>query len=202
MALCTKQNVKDYLKMEGAGDDDLIEKIFIPAAQGFIESYCRRSFEDILQIIAQEVIEYLHGGTDRFFLKNYPISPTPALKLYEDSDREFGETTKVDPEDYFVDYESGIIFVDYFLEKGWGAIKVVYTTLANEGTEEDAQLTGDAAVARQACIEIVARKLRTGTKGDIGVVSRGLPGGTSVTFSEADLLPETKIALDSISRPL
>jgi hypothetical protein len=194
MGLCIKDDVKLFLKKTDTESDELID-LLIPAAQGFIESYCRRDFE--AEEAPVDEIEYHDGGVNRVFLKQFPIK-TDSVKLYEDSDRVFGESTLVPSTDYFVDYDGGIIFVDYELELGWGAIKVIYkpepVTLQNP--------TGEVAVARQACIEIVARKLKTGISGDVGVVGRTLAGGSTVTFSQADLLPETKIALDSIARPL
>jgi hypothetical protein len=195
MTLCTRDDVKLFLKKTDTESDELIDAL-IPAAQGFIEGYCRRDFE--AEAVPADEIEYHDGGVNRIFLKQFPVNLTPTVKLYEDSDRVFGESTRVPDMDFYVDYDSGIIFVDYELELGWGAVKVIYKPKAISTD----QPTGEVAVAKQACIEIVARKLKTGTSGDIGVASRTLAGGSTVTFSQVDILPETKIALDSIARPL
>ncbi len=195
MALCTKDDVKSYLKKTDPDSDDQIDRL-IPAAQGFIEGYCRRSFE--AQAVPTDIIEYHNGKTNRIFLAQFPASPTPEIKVYEDGTRDFGAGTLVDGKDYYIDFDSGIIFFDYELTPGWGSVKVVYRVPATPAGTVD----GEVAVAKQACIEIVARKLKIGISGDIGVMSRTIATGSTVTFSQADLLPETKIALDSIARPL
>ena len=183
MALCTTQNVKDYINDTGTGRDTIIAAL-IPAAQSFIEEYCRRVFEKA------QVTEYHHGGADRLFLKRFPIADTPAPVVYEDQDRVYSVDDIVDSEDYFIDNDNGIIFFDWSLQSGRGAIKIIYTG----GYDTIPQ------AVRQACVELVAKKVKTGGSGDIGVISRGMPGGTTVTFNVNELLPETKEALDLFVR--
>jgi len=185
MALCSVQNVKDFLKLEDTSRDTQIVAL-IPVAQSFIVDYCRRDFEKA------SVTEYYHGGVDRILIKRYPIASTPAPIVWQDWNRVYGTDTLIDVDDYFIDYDNGIFFFDYSLGKSYGSVKITYTG-------------GYAAAAipeyvKQACIELVARKVRIGAAGDTGVISKGMPGGTNVTFSMEDLLPETKSALDLFKR--
>jgi hypothetical protein len=187
MALCTVQNVKDFLKITDTDKDTLITSL-IPAAQSLIEEYCNRLFEQGAET------EYSNGGVDRICLKRYPLivaEGTP-LKVYEDGSRDYGEDTLVDSDDYHVDIDNGIILFDYLLEKSYGAVKVIYT---------GGYATVPSAVS-QACVELVARKLKIGMSGDIGLISKGTPGGINISFSQADLIPEVKIVLDSFRSEL
>jgi hypothetical protein len=122
MALCTKEDVKVFLKISDSDKDTLIT-ILIPAAQGLIEEYCNRIFEK------GGVTEYSNGGVDRICLKRYPVTITELtpLEVYEDGNREFEDDSLVDSTDYYVDTDKGIIYFDYLLEKTYGAIKITYT---------------------------------------------------------------------------
>lgn len=182
MSLCTRQNVKDFLQLANTdtSKDDLID-LLIPAAQGFVEEYCKRIFEK------QEYTEFYNGGVDRVFVKNPPIWATPAPVVYEDWEREFSEEDKVDSTDMSVDYDVGILYFDYELAKAYNSIKVVYT----------GGFPQIPAAVRQACVELVARKVRTSNTGDIGVSSKSTPAGAlNVNFDMSEILLETKKALD------
>lgn len=189
MALCVKDDVKTFLKIPVIDiDKDALIIVLIPAAQSIIEEYCNRVFDK------GTVTEYHHGGQDRLFLKRYPLivaSQTP-LTVYEDGNRVFGGDSLVDDADYYVDVGNGILCFDYELTKVYGGIKVCYT-----GGYE----TIPGAI-KQVCIEIVARKLKTGSTGDVGVASKGTPGGINVTFNLEDLLPEDKFVLNTFRREL
>jgi len=192
MALCEVGDVKVFLRISDEDKDDLIETL-IPPAQAFIETFCGQNFTGI-----SEVIEYFHGGTDRFILKQYPIIMDneyyDPLSVYLDTNREFGDETLVDSSDYFLDTDCGIIYFDYELGKTYGSLKVVYAAGYGENVE------AIPVALKQVCIEMVARKLKIGTTGDVGLISKGTPGGISIVFSQADLLPEHKLILESFKR--
>ena len=152
----------------------------ILASQSFIEGYCNRIFEQAAYV------EYYNGGVNRIFVDNPPIASSPALVVYEDYSRDFEADDLVDSDDYAIDYDDGIISFDYNLEKGFGSIKVSYT--GGFSTVPYA--------VKQACIELVARKLKLGDTGDVGIVNKGSPGGMSISFSTDEILPETKKMLD------
>jgi uncharacterized phiE125 gp8 family phage protein len=192
MALCEVEDVKVFLRISDEDKDDLIETL-IPPAQVFIETFCGQNFAGI-----NEVIEYFHGGTDRFVLKQYPIIMDneyyDPLSVYLDTNRQFGDETLVDSSDYFLDTDCGIIYFDYELGKTYGSLKVVYAAGYGENVE------AIPVALKQVCIEMVARKLKIGTTGDVGLISKGTPGGVSIVFSQADLLPEHKLILESFKR--
>ena len=182
MAYCTKADVKAYLdiKETEVEKDALIDSLII-SSQAFIDEYCNRVFDE------DEVTEYHDGGSSRIFLNRFPIASTPAIQIWDSWDRAYDSVDLIDSDDYFVDSENGIIKFDYTVGGSPGAVKVVYTG-------------GFATIPTpisQACIELVARKIKEGPSGGLGVPSRALPGGGNVTYVIDALLPQTKVALDT-----
>lgn len=74
MALCTIDNLKEYLgAQENSADDALLERL-VDAASSVIEAYCSRVFT------ATTYTELLDGtGTDVLGLRHYPILSVSAL---------------------------------------------------------------------------------------------------------------------------
>lgn len=183
MAYCTLEEVKAYLDMktEEIEKDAFIESL-IPGSQELIDEYCNRKFE------REAITEYHDGGSNRIFLNQFPVAASPAIQIWDSWDRTYANPDLIDPDDYFVDYEGGIIKFDYEVGGSPGAIKVVYTG-------------GPATVPygiTQACIELTARKFKDGPSGGLGTPSRALPGiGGNVTYITDSLLPQTKILLDT-----
>lgn len=122
MNICTKDDVKKFLKITDTDKDEQIVAL-IPAAQSLIEEYCNREF------VKTRTIEYHNGGTDRICLFRYPvfINDLSPIKIYEDVGRRFGDESLINDSDYYVDWDIGIVHFDYFLTKAYGSIKVVYT---------------------------------------------------------------------------
>lgn len=179
----TKAEVKTYMdiKSTDTSKDGLID-VLIPAAQSFIEEHCNQVFESV------EVTEYHTGGSNKIFLKKTSVDKTKTITVYDDWDRKWGEDTLIPSTDYFVDGDTGIITFDYVVGGFAGAVKVTYTggSLPN--------------AIKQACIELVARKVKEGTAGALGVPSRSIPMGGGVTFVVDDLLPQTRIVLEQYRR--
>ena len=184
MAYCTLDEVKAYLDIKSTetDKDDLIDTL-IKSSQAFINEYCNRTFEK------EALIEYHDGGSNKIFLNCYPIQTSPAIQVWDSWDRTYASGDLVDSNDYFIDYDQGIITFDYGVGGSPGAVKVSYT-----GGYKSYQLPTPII---QACIELVARKFKEGPSGGLGVPSRALPGGGNVTFVIDDLLPQTRIVLDS-----
>jgi hypothetical protein len=154
----------------------------VSAAQAFIEEYCGRIFA------AAAYTEYFSGGSNKIFLSNYPINKTVSFQVWDDWQRSYGSDTLIDSSDYFVDENTGIIHFDYEIGGTPGSVKVSYTA-------------GDLPAAiKQACIEMVARKLKEGIAGSLGVPSRAIHAGESVAFIVDDLLPQVRIVLDTYRR--
>jgi hypothetical protein len=189
MALLSRSDVKTYLGITGTGSDVRIDAL-IPAILAFIESYCGREFEE------SAITEYFHGPNSVFILSKFPILTIPALVLYDDWSRKWTADTLVDTDDYYVDYEGGIIYVDYNIGQGKMTIKANYT--AGFGGTEKSSISFPADLG-QACIELVARKLKEG-EGALGVPTRAIPSGGTVAFGIDDILPQTKIVLDRYKR--
>lgn len=186
MSYVTKEEIKSYLDFK-AGDDDkdvLIDKLIL-SAESFIEDFCNRVFTKA------SVTEYHSGGSDRIFLKRFPIASTPAVQVWDSWDRTYGNGDLIDPDDYFVDTENGILMFDYPVGGSPGAVKVTYT----------GGYTTIPHAIRQACIELAARKVKEGPSGGLGVPTRAIPEGGSVTFQIDDILPQTKIALLTFRKP-
>jgi hypothetical protein len=181
MALCTRAEVKAYLTLTDSEtqQDSLIDSLIL-AAQGFIEEYCNRTFEK------SAVTEYHKGGSNRIFLKRPPIDTVQTLQVWDSWDRTYLSDDLIDSDDYYVEVDTGIVYFDYEIGGVSGSIKVAYT--------------GGFAVIppaiSQACVELVARKTKEGPSGALGVPTRTIPEGGSVSFVIDALLPQTKIALD------
>ncbi len=177
MALLAKADIKDYLTITGTEKDTKIESLIL-AVLSFIDTYCNRNFA------SAAYIEYFHGPTPTLFLKGVPIASSPVLVLYDDWQREFGSTTIVDADDYYIDSDVGLVHVDYDVGQGKGTVKVSYT----------GGYSALPADLKQACVEMVARKLKEGD-GALGIPSRSIPEGGNVVFVIDDILPQTKVVL-------
>jgi len=183
MAYCSSEEVKSYADINPTDTtkDELIESLIL-ASQSFIDEYCGRSFEK------SAVTEYFGDkATNRLLLSKFPIDTKKTIKIWDSWDRAYADTDLVDSNDYFIDADNGMIKLDYEIGGSPGSVKVAYT---------GGFLTIPAAI-KQACVELVTRKLKEGPSGGLGVPSRSLPGiGGNVTFVIDALLPQTKIALD------
>jgi hypothetical protein len=184
MAYCSVEEVKIYADINSTdtNKDDLITSL-ITACQSFIDEYCGRSFE------RGSTTEFFGDiPTSKLFLSKFPINTVKPFKIWESGDRSYPDSDLINSSDYFIDAENGIVKLDYEVGGIPGSVKVSYT---------GGFLTIPAAI-KQACIELVARKLKEGIGGGLGVPSRALPGaGGSVTYITDDILPQTKIVLDS-----
>lgn len=187
MALCTDSEVKTFLGIKDTQKDDIIA-LLIPAAQNAIEEYCGAVFDTVEE--GGTVTEYHNGDTNRVLLKRYPLDSSVAPIVYEDADREFDAEDLVDSDDYYVDYDTGIIYFDFEAMKGWGAIKVTYTPKY----PASGAVSNIPSALKLACIKLVAWEMKRGV--DVGVTSRGMPGGTSVSFTADGIPKEIKDVLD------
>lgn len=185
MAYCTRSDVKTYLGIASTdtGKDDTID-LLIPDAQAFIDEYCGMSFE------AAALTEYHDGGSNKIFLNRFPVDKTQTIQVWDDWQRVYGSDTFIDSADYYVDENTGVIKFDYPVGGSPGAVKVSYT-----GGEANN-------VAKQACIELVARMVKEGPVGGLSVGSKAIPGGGSVSFAISELSPQTKGKLDLLVKPV
>jgi hypothetical protein len=183
MSYCSLEEVKAYadISVTDISKDELIDNLIV-ACQSFIDEYCSRTFE-----IGKKTEYFGDVPTSKLFLSKYPIDTKKSIQVWDSWDRSYLSTDLIDSDDYFVDAENGIIKLDYEVGGSPGSVKVAYT--GGFQTLPDA--------IKQACIELVTRKLKEGPSGGLGVPSRSLPGiGGNVTFVIEALLPQTKIVLD------
>jgi len=176
MILATAQEVLDFYKVDA--DSSLVDSLVSRVTKMF-ENYCGRVFSSAASV------EYFDGGYSRYFVERYPISSSPAVQVWEDPDREFGSGDEVDAEDISVDYDNGIVIIDFTLAAGNRNVKISYT-----GGYTTAPVD-----LKQACVEQVVKMLREGVKGNIGIPSRTYPDG-SISFDTSPLLPSVKFVLD------
>jgi uncharacterized phiE125 gp8 family phage protein len=135
MSLVTLSDVKTHLGITTAADDALLAQLQA-AADDFVEQYCQRSF-------AGGSFTEDHPGGGRFaFLRNYPVTAVTSVQV--DPDRTFGPETALDPTNYFVHADRGVVeslggpFVPS--RPGWpvgaddfpGAVRVAYTTATGQ----------------------------------------------------------------------
>ncbi len=183
MALCTRGNVRTYLEIDNADTkkDNLIDEMIAPA-QSFLEEYCRTKFE------SESATDYFTGPSKVFCLKRFNVSD---VVVYDDWQRVFGASSIISSDDYYVETENGIIYLDYSIGQGIGTVKITYT----------GGFTTVPEAIRQACVELVGRKVKEAPFGGLQVSSKSMEGG-SINFDISAISPQTKIALDLFTRPL
>jgi len=157
--LCSIDDVRSYLGIAGAGHDEAIGML-IAAASEAIENYCRRRFAE------QDYVEYHGGGGhQRVVLRHRPVIAVSGV--WDDLAREFGEASEIEPDEYVVDAERGIIALKVgVFSDGHLNVKVAYSA----GYEV---VPGDLA---QACTMLVAAWFNLGRTGGDGMVSRSAGG--------------------------
>ena len=172
-ALCTRNEVKDFLGLQAAGNDidDFVNQT-INRISTLFESYCHRKF------MSASYTEYHDSDGDSWiFPKNTPVTVITAI--YEDEDWDFGADTEIDSTEYKLADENSI-FYDGVFTKGPQSLKIEYT-----GGYTSSTLPED---LKQAAIVEVARIIKHRTDFDILSVNRD--DGT-VTFTQFDFLPLT-----------
>lgn len=182
MAICTADEIKKYYNDESM-DDDILETL-LATATAQIEAYCDRKFD------FKTFTEIFHGGrsgTSKLFLTNYPVDLASEVKVYEDRDRLFPESTLIPSTDYYLESDTGILMLDVTLGPGNGNIKVVYSA----GYAEDA-MPGD---LKQAVMEHTLRLYKEGYKGDLGQVRKQYADG-SVELDRNPFYPSVQRTLD------
>ena len=181
-ALCSLNNVKDFLEItvSGTTDDLLIE--LINRYSALFENYMDKN------ILSREYTEYYDGdGSNMLVTRQYPI--TTISGIWDDSDWEWGSTTEVDSTSYRAsESANGVVdFKSAVLNNYNQNVKIIYTAGYDEIPED----------IRHVCVKEVARSWKNIL--EIGVTSKTLADGT-VTFSAQGLLVETTLVLDMYKR--
>jgi len=123
--LTTVARVKSFIGITVADYDTLLERL-INQVSDFVEHYCDRTFIETAN--SNEL--YDGTGTDKLFLKNFPVSSTATFTLEKrNSNQNVSSWSSIDSELFFVDYTTGIIETN-----GWGFLeapqhfRVTYTS--------------------------------------------------------------------------
>jgi uncharacterized phiE125 gp8 family phage protein len=177
--LATRAALKLYLGIDGAetGEDDLLEALLAYASER-IESYCSRRFAE------EELTEYIDGdGTDRLVLGRRPVASLAGI--YVDSDREFGEDTKLLELERVLYPATGIVvWVGGIFPRGTRNVKAVYTA-------GYAQIPDDLAAA---CVKLAASWYAHAKSGADGVRRETL-GDYSADYACAELPADVEAML-------
>lgn len=122
MALLTANDIKTELSMEsGDTDYDTLLGLMASAVQSVFDELTDRTFESAV------FTEYYSGRNkqEKVFLKNYPI--ISITSIHDDSDRVYGSDTLISSDDYTYDSDTGIVYIEGGVFKGFNNIKIVYT---------------------------------------------------------------------------
>jgi uncharacterized phiE125 gp8 family phage protein len=132
MAIATLSDIKTHLGITTAADDALLAQLQT-SADDFVEQYCDRSF------VGGSFTEDHPGSARVVFLRNYPIETVTSVSV--DPDRAFGPETVLDPADYYVHADRGVIealdgpFVSrrrVGADDFPGAVRVAYSTATGQ----------------------------------------------------------------------
>jgi uncharacterized phiE125 gp8 family phage protein len=123
-ALVTLNEVKEYLRVKNSSDYDEIIEMLIDGVSHKCNSYTNRL------LVSRELTEYYDGnGKNYLFLNQYPVtSDKDEIEIYVDTDREYGDDTKVDASEIIIDSNKGkITLEETAFSSGAQTVKVVYT---------------------------------------------------------------------------
>ena len=105
-ALTTVARYKTFAGITVATDDTLIE-IFINQVTEFVEKYCGRRFKKT----TYTATKLDSDGGEVLHVPQYPIISTSTFTLYSrDTIENEDDWTTVDSEDYYIDYDAGLIY--------------------------------------------------------------------------------------------
>jgi len=175
MTLCSRDDVKDYLNLTTAEDDDTIKSL-TEYMSAVIDKYCDRTIESTV------TTEYHNGhGVRTLYPNQYPI--TSVSGIWQDTAYEWGSGTEIDSSKYLVVNSNNILLKsDRFYEYPM-CIKIIYT--AGYSTIPDD--------LKFVCITEVVRHLKR--RDDPAVISRSSTD-SSISYDIGDFLPTSKVVLD------
>jgi len=187
MNLTTRDEVKTYLGLTGTDDDDLIDAL-IAATSEAIETYCGREFA------SQTHTEYHDGrGAERLILDHRPV--VSVTSLHDDPARNFADDSLINPDDYVVYEDAGIIEMcgvrsffappGAFFSDALRNVKVVYVA-GYDSAPSDVAL---------ACKLITAALYHRGKQGADGISSENHAGAYAATYAGELFTPEIRALL-------
>lgn len=203
-ALTTLARQKVFLSIDSSNTVyDTVLTYLINAATDAIESYTRRRFHRT----AYSNKEYTGNDSQELLLGNFPVDDSQSFIFqYRNSFQNTDDWTTEDSEDYYVDYDEGVV---YWLNNKFrsspprqyrfsftAGFYVPQDTEFNDGTDDDKDLPLDLELATWLLVAKVFNKRRGGS----GVSSVNLEGA-GVSFIRDILLDnEVRGILDSYRR--
>ena len=174
----TLEEVKGFMGMTGSVSetDDFLESL-IDRVSTLFESYMGR------KILSREYTEY-HNGRGLSVL--FPEQPyiTTISGVWDDEGWSWASSSEIDSTEYRVSFNNYITLKDTILGDFAQNIKIIYTAGFSAVPDD----------LKHACITEIVRAYKN--RNQVDIVSRTLADG-SVNFSAKDLLPLTKLTLDS-----
>lgn len=183
MSLVYKEHVKTFINHpESDTDLDFLIDMLIPGALKLMENETHREF------LKSAVTEYHKGGSKTVLLKKPPIDTGESIIIYADANWVYSADYLVDPSDYSIDPDSGIVYFNYEIEEGPRVVKASYT-----GGWLDQTFPKDLI---DACCMIIEMRMKEGKGGELGVRSRTIPQGGMVVFVQDDVPPQAQGILE------
>ena len=184
--LCTLEDLKTHLEIEGSDQDAFLSNLVLRATS-FIETYCNR------QLASREFTEHYSGdGTNSIMLPNTPITAITQIKDDKSGQADF-DYDDTDENDAF-SYESwgkllltnGDVFHEPSSTYPLRNYKIIYTGGYATAPED----------LRQVCVELAAAKFYLKDKQRQGIASKSV-GGQTITYRPDDLSPAQKEVLEA-----
>ena len=168
--LCTRDDLKTYLKILSSSEDAFLDQLILRAT-AFIENWCRRNFA------SREHTDYYTGdNTNTLLLDHRPVTAITTIQDVHGEAYSYGAS---DEHDYWEVYEdSGLLVLlqDTFPKWQPRTVKIVYTAGFSAIPED----------VRQVCIEIAAAKFYLKERQKGGIASTTF-GGETVRYTRDDL---------------
>lgn len=178
MSLCTVDEVKSWLDIDGsAANEELLEDLATWMSKVF-ETFCDRVFD------SDTYTEYHDGNPKKkkLLLKQYPI--TEVTSIYDDIDWTWGIDTLISADDYRITEDSRhIVFKNISLLDYRQNVKITYVA-GHDPIPSDLNL---------ACIDEVARIYKG--RSDRHLLNYSNTSGENRSFSMADFTDLTKTVL-------
>jgi len=103
--------------------DTEVERMINEVSQA-METYCGRYFKERSGLSEF----YSPNGGSILSLDHFPVTATTTFKIYVDADRDFGEDTLLDADDYYLDLKTGVVkLIEGEFPAVPGSVKALYS---------------------------------------------------------------------------
>ncbi len=192
MAICTREQVLNHLRLSDNKKDEVEIDRLIPAAQAMFERYCNRLFDEATYT------EFYNGdSTDKLFVKNGPI--ISVTSIHDDNDHAYGADTLIAVTDYGTINDIYIqLFGGSWFQTGVNNVKIIY--IAGYGGAAGGGSIAVPADLTQASIEQISWMFKRGKQHLYGISGKTLEDSSFQLLEQGGLLPSVKTILDGYRR--